>query len=99
MPLLDNQVLYEQIKARSDLGKFQVSIGSTNASKYEFLVHGDRNSTAVTVETVGEDDEQSLDNLFEIATKNDIVLEKIMVSASYAGKSKVIDDAHLSKAW
>ena len=99
MPLLDNQVLYEQIKARSDLGKFQVSIGSTNASKYELLVHSDKNSTAVKVEKVGEDDEQILDNIFEMETKGDIFLDKIMVSASHAGKSKVIDAAHMSKVW
>ena len=32
-------------------------------------------------------------------TKSDIVLDNIMVSASHAGKSKVIDAAHLSKVW
>ena len=74
------------MKARSDLGKFQVSIGSTNASKYEFLVHDNDNSTAVTVETVGEDYEQILDNLFAMETKGDIDLDKIMVSAAHADK-------------
>ena len=52
------------MKARSDLGNFQVSIGSTNASKDNFLAHGDNNSTTVTVETAKEYDEKILDNIF-----------------------------------
>ena len=96
-PLLDNQFLYEQMKALTGLGKFQVSIGSTNASKDDFLVHGYNDSTTVTVETVEEDDEQILGKLVSMSTKGGIDLDKIMVSAAHAFKSKVIDSANLSK--
>ena len=87
------------MKARSDLGNFQVSIGSTNASRDNFLAHGYDNSTTVTVETAEEYDEQILDNIFTMTTKDDIDLDKIMVSASHAGNSKGIDPALLSKVW
>ena len=76
------------MKAQSDLGKFQVSILSTNAPKDEFLVNGDYKSIAVTVETVEEDYGQILNNLFAMSTDGDVDIDKIMVSASHAGKSK-----------
>ena len=102
-PILDDQTLYERMQARSNLGKFQVSIGSTNATKSEFLVEDDSSTTStdddMMVETVEEDDEQTLDNLFEHVTKGEIDLDEIMVSAAHASKSKGIDAEHLSKVW
>ena len=82
LQLLDDQVLYELIKSRSDLGKFQVLIGSTKVSKDEFLVHGDDDSTTVTVDMVEQDDEKILDKLFVMTTKGAINLDEIMVSAT-----------------
>ena len=85
------------MKAWNDPGKFQISIGSANASKHEVLLHGDDDYTAVTVETVKEDDKKIIEHLFEMAAKGDIDLVEIMVHAVHAGKSKGIDDANMSK--
>jgi hypothetical protein len=100
-PILDDQALYERLQARLDLGRFQVSIGSTNALGSEFLVD-DKDSAAhdtTDSDSDEEDDEQVLDDLFESVTNGDIDLDAIMVSAAHAGKSKGIDAAHLSKIW
>ena len=38
-------------------------------------------------------------NLYDRATKGEIDLDAIMISAAHAGKSKGVDPAHLSKIW
>jgi hypothetical protein len=98
-PILNDQALYERLKARSDLGKFKASIGSTNATSSEFLVDDDDSATEDPTDSESEDDEQVLDDLFDRVTKGDLDLDEIMVSAAHAGKSKGIDAAHLSKIW
>jgi hypothetical protein len=40
-PLLDDVALYERLAARSDIGKFKASIGSTDAPSKEYLVEDD----------------------------------------------------------
>jgi hypothetical protein len=100
LPLLDNQALYERLQARPDLGKFQASIGSTNASGSEFLVDNDSTTHDPTnSDTNEEDDKQALDDLFESIIKGNIDLDEVMLSAAHAGKSKGVDAAHLSKIW
>jgi hypothetical protein len=98
-PLLDDQALYERLQARSDLGKFQASIGSTNASGSEFLVDDNGSAThdLTNSDTDKEDEEQVLDDLFESITNDDIALDEIMLSAAHAGKSEGVDAAHLFK--
>jgi hypothetical protein len=64
-PLLDNKALYERLQARSDLGKFQVSIGSTHALGSQYLVDDDNDSTAqdpTDSDTNDEDDGKVLDD-------------------------------------
>jgi hypothetical protein len=65
-PLLDDQALYERLQARSDLGKFKVSIGSTDASSSKFLVDDNDSTThdSTNCDTDEEDEERILDDLF-----------------------------------
>ena len=102
-PLLDDQVLYQRLKARSTLEKFQMSIGSTNVTENEFLHDEDEEpndmASDMSVESSEENDSDILDDLFVSATKGEINLHSIMISATHAGKSKGIDAEHLSKVW
>jgi hypothetical protein len=75
-PILDDQVLYKQLLARSDLGKFQTSIGSTNVMEGKYLVDDDK--TEATQATTDDDesemsDEATLDELFESVKQGEIV--------------------------
>jgi hypothetical protein len=45
------------------------------------------------------EDDQTLDEIYEIVAQGEIDLNKIMVSAAHAGKLKGVDPAHLSKTW
>jgi hypothetical protein len=102
-PLLDDQVLYERLLARSDLGKFQASIGSTNVMvEGEYLVDDDETEATQAMTDNDESEmsnEATLDELFESATQGEIDLDKIMVSATHTGRSKGVNTAHLSKVW
>jgi hypothetical protein len=106
-PILNDESLYERLLARSNLGNFQVSIGSTNATESKFLVEDEASTSSAStdtdmeVETVeDEEDEHILENLFVSVTKGEVVdLDEIMVSAAHAGKPKGIDAEHLSKIW
>ena len=97
-PTLDDQELYKRLKASSELGKYKVSIGSTNAMDGEYLVTDDDDSTVQT-ENEMSDDQQTLDDLFESVTRGEVDLDGIMASAAHAGRSKGVDAAHLSKMW
>jgi hypothetical protein len=99
-PLLDDQALYERLQTRSDLGKFQASIGSTNALGNEFLVDNNGSTThdPTDSDTGEEDNEQVRDDL-ESVMKGDIDLDEILLSAAHARKSKGVDTAYLSKIW
>jgi hypothetical protein len=97
-PTLDDQELYKRLKASSELGKYKVSIGSTNAMDGEYLVTNDDDSTVQT-ENEMSDDQQTLDDLFESVTRGEVDLDGIMASAAHAGRSKGVDAAHLSKMW
>ena len=104
-PTLDDNVLYGRLAARADLGKFKASIGSTNASNCEYLLDEETTATdALTDDDMSQtgsdnDEDQALDDLYESATKGNIDLDAIMVSAAHAGKSKGVDPSHLSKIW
>jgi len=104
-PTLDDNVLYGRLAARADLGKFKASIGSTNASNCEYLLDDDTTATdALTDDDMSQsgsdnDEDQALDDLYESATKGNIDLDAIMVSAASAGKPKGVDPSHLSKIW
>ena len=82
------------------MGRFGMSIGSTNASSSEFLVHDDDSTTEIDEDNaLNESDEHTLDELFASMTKGEIDLDDIMISATHASKPKGTDAAHLSKIW
>jgi hypothetical protein len=62
-PLLDDIALYERLSARLELGNFQASIGSTNATGKEYLVETveDDDSLATNPSTDVSDDSESED--------------------------------------
>ena len=103
--LMIRSCLYRCLAARAELGKFQASIGSTDASRVEYLIHDDSAIQTLTdddmIESDSEDkdEDQALNNLYDRATKGEIDLDAIMISAAHAGKSKGVDPAHLSKIW
>ena len=100
LTLLEDKALYQRLQARAELGRFQTAIGSTDASGSKFLVGNDESTAHESdSDTRKEDDVQVLDDLFEDVTNGDIDLNEIMISATYAGKSKGVDAAHLSKIW
>ena len=90
------------MKDRAELGKFQASIGSTNATSSAYLVDDDNCTLAMEPST--DDDssvgsEQLLDQLYDESLKGEIDLDDIMLSAAHTGKRKGIDAEHLSKTW
>ena len=58
LPLLDDMALYERLSARSEMGKFKASIGSTDAPSKEYTV-GDNDTVATGPST----DDSSCDKL------------------------------------
>jgi hypothetical protein len=102
LPILDDRVLYQRLRAISDLGKFQTSIGSIDASNSTFLVEED-DSTSVTddddSEDESEDGSEALDDLYDSFQQGDIDIDVIMASAAHAGKAKEVNAAHLFKIW
>ena len=101
--LMIRSCLYRRLAARAELGKFKVPIGSTDALGVEYLIHDDSAIQTLTdddmIESDSEDkdEDQALNNLYDRATKGEIDLDAIMISAAHAGKSKGVDPAHLSK--
>jgi hypothetical protein len=92
-PILNDETLYEMLKDRADLGRFQMSIGSTDATP-ELYLASDSNSNASSI-----GDDEALDELFDEARQGEIGLDEIMLSAIHAGKTKGVDATHLSKIW
>jgi transposase InsO family protein len=98
-PILIDELLYERMEARARLGKFQTSIGSTNATDNKYIVNDD------TIESENSSDESSiegnllLDEMYEASLRGDIDLDDIMVSATHAGRSKGISAEQLAKTW
>jgi hypothetical protein len=99
-PILDARVLYQHLQARSDLGKFQTSIGSTDASNNIYLVEDD-DSTSVTddddSDDESDDESEALDDLYGSVQQGNIDIYAIMAGAAHAGKANGVNAAHLSK--
>ena len=104
-PILDDQVLYGRLAERADVGKFKASIGSTNVSGSEYLIEDDSatetssDDNMIESDSDDEDKDQALDDLYDRATKGEIDLGTIMVSATHTWRSTGVDPAHLSKIW
>jgi hypothetical protein len=97
-PILNDEMLYQRMQDRADLGRFQMSIGSTDSTPGRYLV--------TDVDSDSDDDDDSsisdgaaLDDLYNEATQGHIDLDEVMLGATHAGKKKGIDAADLSKMW
>ena len=106
-PCLNDEVLYQRLEARAQLGNFMMAAGSTMAMHDPFLDFDE-----VAVETVDSDDEdddeeealdQNDDDLFDLfyeqATTGLLDFDEIMASATHAKRSQGVDAEHLSKIW
>jgi hypothetical protein len=83
------------------LGKFQASIGSTNATSGDYLVEDDE--TQATEPSTDDDtstgSEDLLDELYEESLQGEIDLDEIMISAAHAGQTTGLTAANLAKTW
>jgi hypothetical protein len=95
-PTLNDETLYQLMQERADLGRFQMSIGSTDSRTDPYLeTVTDDDSDASSVS-----DGEAIDDLFDEATRGDIDLDEVMLSATHAGKTtKGVDASLLSKMW
>ena len=80
--------------------KFKSYKGSNNGTTSQFLFNNDTKAT----EPSNDDDflvdsTDMLDDLYAKATKGNIYLDEIMVSATHSSRPKGIDASHLSKIW
>ena len=103
-PILNDEFLYARMSQQAELGRFKTSIGSTNATKAEYLVTEDETTVTSTDldsddEDDDEDDDEVMDRLFELTTSGEIDLDDIMVSAMHAGKRQGVKPEHLAKIW
>jgi hypothetical protein len=98
---------YERLSARSEMGKFKASIGSTDAPSKEYIV-GDDNTTATDPSTdddsntdldSDEENDDLLDRIYDGSMKGEIDLDEFLVSASHARRTQGVDATHLSKTW
>ena len=100
-PMLNDQTLYQKMKDRADLGKFQASIGSTNATSSDYLVEDD--DTQATESSTDDDtstgSEELLDELYAGSLRGEIDLDEIMISAAHAGRTTGLTAANLAKTW
>ena len=107
-PILNDATLYKRLSARSEIGKFQASIGSTDAPSTEYLVEDyDTDATDPSTddsdhdESDDDDDEHArlLDEIYDRSTKGELDLDDFLVSAAHARRTQGMDAAHLSKVW
>ena len=111
-PNLNDRVLYQRLEARAHLGDYQMSIGSTNATKSEYVDTNDVEFETVlddddddeidedkSIDEANPDEDAMLDDLFREAIEGHLDLDGIMVSAAHAGRSRGVDAKHLSKVW
>jgi hypothetical protein len=105
-PILNDDVLYNRMSSRVEIGKFKASIGSTDAPVKSYLVDYDDDTVEMEPSTDGSEEEDHFSDEYEDALLNevyertrsgDIDLDEIMASATHARRPKGINAAHLSK--
>jgi hypothetical protein len=78
-PILNDQVLYDRMNQQAELGRFKASIGSTNATKQEYLMDDDETTIMSTDLDTGkednEDDDDIMDRLYDQTTSGEIDLK------------------------
>jgi hypothetical protein len=102
-PILDDMVLYQRLSARSELGKFQASIGSTDDPGNDYIIEDDTTGPSTNKsdddESEDENDDRFLDEIYERSTRGEIDLDQHFVSAAHAKRHGGVDAGHLSKVW
>ena len=99
-PTLDDALLYYSLQYRSEIGKFKSSIWSSNGTTIQLLV--DDGTEAMEPSTDNDflvDSTNMLDDFYSKATKGNIYLDDIVVSATHTSRPKGIDASHFSKIW
>ena len=72
-PTLDDALLYDSLQDRSEMSKFNSSIGSTNGTTGQFLVGNDTKTTVPSTDNdLLVDSKDMLDDLYAKATKGNI---------------------------
>jgi hypothetical protein len=96
-PLLNDQTLYDRMAERASLGKFQVSIGSTNVTDSEYLVDDDatQDTAPSTNNNSSTGEDLLLDELYEGSLRGKLDLDEYMVSAAHASRSQGVDLPYL----
>jgi hypothetical protein len=102
-PILDDMVLYQQLSARSELGKFQTSIGSTDAPGNDYIIEDDATKPSTDKsdddESEDESDDRFLDEIYKRSTRGEIDFDQHFVSVAHAKRHGGVDAGHLSKVW
>ena len=103
-PVLNDQTLYSRMAERANLGRFQASIGSTNATDSAYLVDTVDDNKSQDDEASNDDDSSNeddllFDDIYKGSLRGEIDLDDIMVSTAHTGRSNGIDAKHLSKTW
>ena len=99
-PTLNNALLCDSLRNRAEVGKFKSSIGLTNGTTSQFLVGGDTKAMEPSTDNdLSVYSTYMLYDLYAKATKGNIYIDDIMVSADHASRPKGIDASHLSKIW
>ena len=95
---LDDALLCNSLRFRSEMGKFKYSIGSTNGMTRQFLVDNNTEATEPsTNDDLSVDSTDMLDEFYVEAIKVNIYIYYILVSIAHASRPKGIDASHLSK--
>jgi hypothetical protein len=96
-------VLYQQLSARSKLGKFHASIGSTDAPGNEYIIEDDATDRSTGEldddELEEENEDQFLDEIHEGSIRGEIDLDQHFVSAAHVKRHGGVDAGHLFKVW
>jgi hypothetical protein len=96
-PILNDETIYEMLQNRADLGRFQMSISSTDATPDLHLTSTSDTESDSDASSIS--DGEALDNLFSEATQGEIDLDEVMLSTTHVGKTRGVDATHLSKMW
>ena len=99
-PTLNNALLYDSLRNIAEMEKFKSFVGSTNGTTSQFLVEDDTKAMEPSTDNdLSVYSTYMLYDLYAKATKGNIYIDDIMVSADHASRPKGIYASHLSKIW
>lgn len=102
-PLLDDAALYKRLAARSDLGKFQASIGSTDVTSSPYVWDDDDAttdpSTSSENDSTSDSDQALFESVYDGIVSGEIDFDTFTASAAHARKPRGVNAEHLSKVW